>query len=321
MKRNVVTGGAGFIGSHIVDALLARGEKVLVVDDFSSGSEKNLEQARGAASDRLLVHKLDICSPEIEKVFADYKPEVVFHHAAQMNVRKSVSDPAFDADKNVVGTVNILESARKAGCREVYFSSTGGAIYGEQDNFPADETHACKPECPYGVSKHSAELYLEYYARYYKMRCVALRYANVYGPRQNPKGEAGVVAIFCERLFGNQPFRVNGDGKQTRDFVYVADVVDANLAASGVDSSGYYIYNVGQGIEISVLDIVEELKSLWPECKPKGAADLIYDHGPAMPGEQQRSVISAKKLSTEFDWQAKTDFKKGLKRTLLSYIA
>lgn len=320
MKKNVVTGGAGFIGSHIVDALLARGEQVLVIDDFSSGSEKNLKRALEAASDRLFVHKLDICSSEIEKIFADYKPDAIFHHAAQMNVRKSVSEPAFDADKNVVGTVNVLESARKAGCNQVYFSSTGGAIYGEQGSFPASEDHPCKPECPYGVSKHGAELYLEYYARYYKMRCVALRYANVYGPRQNPKGEAGVVAIFCERLFDSLPFRVNGDGKQTRDFVYVADVVNANLAASTKATSGFYIYNVGQGKEISVLDIVNDLRSLWPECRPEGAADLVYDHGPAMPGEQMRSVISAEKLRLEFGWHADVEFKEGLKKTLLSYL-
>lgn len=319
MKRTVVTGGAGFIGSHIVDALIEQGDQVLVVDNFSTGSEENLEHSLNLASDRVFVHKLDICSPDIEKIFADYKPEVVFHHAAQMNVRKSVEDPVYDADKNVVGTVNVLESARKSGCHQLIFSSTGGAIYGEQDSFPADESHACRPECPYGVSKHGAELYLEYYARYYGMRTVALRYANVYGPRQNPKGEAGVVAIFCERLFDNKEFRVNGTGEQTRDFVYVDDVVKGNLAVSQRDDKGYYIYNIGRGIEVSVLDIVNELKRLWPEVKPEGAADLVFDHGPAMPGEQMRSVITSKKLASEFSWSASTDFNQGLKSTLNSY--
>ena len=319
MKKFVVSGGAGFIGSHLVDALISSGAEVIVIDNFSTGSEENLQSSLDAASDRLFVHNLDICSEEIEKLFADFKPDAVFHLAGQMNVRNSVADPVYDADKNVVGTVNVLESARRAGCKQVVFASTGGAIYGEQSQFPADEEHQCKAESPYGISKRGAELYLEYYARYYDMRCVSLRYANVYGPRQNPKGEAGVIAIFSEKLFADEKLRVNGDGKQTRDYIYVGNVVSANLAVSQDSKSGFYIYNVGRGEEISVLDIVENLQDLWPEHKPELGQELSYEHGPTLPGEQMRSVIDSSKLSKEFSWNPDVDFKEGLAKTLLSY--
>jgi len=221
----LVTGGAGFIGSHVCDMFLSKGHDVLVVDDLSSGRLENLDP-------RVRFFKHDIRSPEAATLIRDEKPEAIAHLAAQMDVRRSVADPRFDADVNIGGFLNLLEAATKAGTKRVIFSSTGGAIYGEQDTFPATESHPNRPCSPYGVSKASGELYLNYYRQEHKLSYAALRYANVYGPRQNPHGEAGVVAIFCDRLLKGQTCTIYGDGGQTRDFVYVGDVAPSMICPS-----------------------------------------------------------------------------------------
>jgi len=319
-KKAVVTGGAGFIGSNIMDALLERGYEVLVVDDFSSGREDNLVWANENHAGKFEILKKDICDSSLAEDFKKFGPEIVFHTAAQIDVRKSVSDPGFDAQKNVEGTVNILGAAKEAGAGKFVFSSTGGAIYGEQDSFPADESHATKPESPYGVGKRAAELYMEYYARKQGMTCVSLRYSNVFGPRQNPHGEAGVVAIFTDRLLKGEELRVNGDGKQTRDFVFVKDVVAANLHASEIDEPGsFHIFNVGRGVERTVLDIVTVLEKIWPEYG--NGNELKVNNGPALPGEQMRSVIDASKLKKRFSWSADTDLEAGLVETIKSFVS
>ena len=205
MKRALVTGGAGFIGSHIVDALLDHGAEVLVVDNLSTGSEKNIASARERYAGRFELRVLDIRSDQAASAITDFKPETIFHLAAQISVRRSVAEPVYDSTVNVAGTVNMLESARIAGTKTFVFASTGGAIYGEQEQFPADERHRTEPECPYGVGKRSAELFMEYFSRSSGIGATALRFANVYGPRQNSKGEAGVVAIFSERLIAGKP--------------------------------------------------------------------------------------------------------------------
>jgi UDP-glucose 4-epimerase len=239
----LVTGGAGFIGSHLVDRLIQEGHEVVVVDNLSTGKRRNLNRAA-----RLV--KLDIQSWRLERVFRNERPHMVMHLAAQMDVRKSVEDPMFDAQVNVLGTLNVLQQSIKHGVRKVVFSSSGGAIYGEQEVYPAPESHVTRPLSPYGVSKLCGEQYLSYYQRVNGLQIVSLRYANVYGPRQDPEGEAGVVAIFIQKLLNNEQAIVNGNGRQTRDFVYVEDVVEANLAAMGQDIQG--TYNVGTGEETSV---------------------------------------------------------------------
>jgi len=275
------------------------------------------------AESRLKVYELDICSEDAHEVVQEAKPQRLFQTAGQINVRRSVSEPAFDAQLNVVGTVKMLEAARQAGVSTFVFSSTGGAIYGEQEQFPAAEDHPCHPECQYGVGKRSAELYLEYYARAYGLTTVALRYANVFGPRQNPKGEAGVVAIFTDRLVAGEELVVNGDGKQTRDFVYVSDVANANIRASTITDSGkHLIYNVGRGVETSVLDIVAALRSAWTETTLAGeetAPFVDVRHGPALEGEQQRSVVDTTRLQSDLEWRAEVNLKQGLRTTVESF--
>lgn len=307
--RALVTGGAGFIGSNLVDALLARGAEVLVIDDFSTGREDNLTTAKKVGDKRLTVLRLDICSPDAHKAVQDFKPETVFHQAAQMNVRKSVAEPLFDADKNVLGTINMLDAARLAGVKTFMFASTGGAIYGEQETFPATESHRVRPESPYGVSKRCGELYMEYFSRTYGFRAVAMRYANVYGPRQHPKGEAGVVAIFSMRIRDGETLRVNGDGKQTRDFVFIGDVVNANMLALEKAPTGFSFFNVGTGIETDILQLV----AAFP-----GGDKIKVEHGPGLAGEQMRSVIDYSKATRELGWKPQVKLAEGLRETLKS---
>lgn len=319
--RILVTGGAGFIGSHIVDGLLEKEHQVLVLDNFSSGLRSNLEQAFASFSAKIEVCEADICSEEAANAIKNYKPDAVIHHAAQINVRSSVSDPAFDAEKNVVGTVKILSASASAGCRKVLFASTGGAIYGEQDVFPAPEGHPVRPESPYGVSKRAAELYLDYFARKCGIGVVVLRYSNVFGPRQNPKGEAGVVAIFCRQLLEGKPLVINGDGGQTRDFVFVKDVVAANLLALDATEEGALrMFNVGVSTETSVNQLAESLKDVWEEYS-SNQADLTTGveilHREAAQGEQRRSVIDVSFIRRELGWSPKVDLRAGLKQTLL----
>ncbi|MGI5864220.1 MAG: NAD-dependent epimerase/dehydratase family protein [Myxococcales bacterium] len=295
----LVTGGAGFIGSHVCDKFLAQGFEVLAVDDLSSGRRENLDP-------RVRLHVLDIRSPEAAKLILDEKPEAIAHLAAQMDVRRSVADPRFDADVNIGGFINILEAAVKAGTKRVIFSSTGGAIYGEQDVFPAPESHPQRPCSPYGVSKAAGELYLNYYRQQYGLSYTALRYANVYGPRQNPHGEAGVVAIFCSRLLEGKDCQIFGEGKQTRDFVYVDDVARANLLAMQSDFVG--AVNIGTGIETDVNTLYDMLVAVPGLDKPAV-------HAPAKPGEQMRSCIDPSLAGKLFGWKPEVELARGLEMT------
>jgi UDP-glucose 4-epimerase len=296
----LVTGGAGFIGSHLVDRLVQEGHEVVVVDNLSTGKRRNLNRAAR-------FFKLDIQSWRLERVFRNERPNIVMHLAAQMNVRKSVEDPVFDAQVNVLGTLNVLQQAIKHGVRKVVFSSSGGAIYGEQEIYPAPESHITRPLSPYGISKLCGEQYLSYYQRVSGLQVVSLRYANVYGPRQDPDGEAGVVAIFIQKLLNNEQAIVNGNGRQTRDFVYVEDIVEANLAVMGQETQG--TYNVGTGEETSINDLLRIIVNRTNStCKEV--------HGPAKTGEQVRSVIDSCKLRQELSWEPRTELSEGLKRTV-----
>lgn len=296
----LVTGGAGFIGSHIVDRLVLEGHEVIVVDNLSTGRRRNLNRAAR-------FYKTDIQGWRLERVFRNERPNIVMHLAAQMDVRKSVEDPIFDAQVNVLGMLNVLQQAVKHGARKVIFSSSGGAIYGEQEVFPAPETHVTQPLSPYGLSKLCGEHYLSYYQRVGGIQVVTLRYANVYGPRQDPYGEAGVVAIFIQKLLNNEQAIINGNGRQTRDFVFVDDVVEANLAVMGQETQG--TYNVGTGIETSINDLFRILvEQIGSKCKEL--------HGPAKKGEQARSVIDPTKLRQELSWEPRVELSDGLKRTV-----
>jgi UDP-glucose 4-epimerase len=294
-----VTGGAGFIASHIVDAYVQHGHDVIVVDDLSSGNTKNINPKAEFV-------RLDIRDKKLDDIFKAGHIDVVNHHAAQMDVRKSVADPQFDASVNVLGGLNVFECALRHGVRKIIFSSTGGAIYGEQDYFPADELHPLRPLSPYGITKLCTEKYLFYYKAVHGIDHVVLRYANVYGPRQNPHGEAGVVAIFANKMIlGEQPV-INGDGKQTRDYTFVGDVVRANVAALSYDGSN--IFNVGTGIEHDVNYLFDNLRI---HLNPS----LVEKHGPAKLGEQQRSVISFAKIQKELHWSPSVLLSDGLKTT------
>lgn len=296
----LVTGGAGFIGSHLVDRLVQEGHEVIIVDNLVTGKRRNINRAAR-------FYKLDIQSWRLERVFRNERPNVVMHLAAQMDVRKSVEDPMFDAQVNILGTLNVLQQAVKNGVRKVVFSSSGGAIYGEQEIYPAPESHVTRPLSPYGLSKLCGEQYLSYYQRSSGLQVVSLRYANVYGPRQDPEGEAGVVAIFIQKMLNNEQAVINGNGRQTRDFVFVEDVVEANLAVMGQETQG--TYNVGTGVETSVNDLFRILiQHTGSTCKEV--------HGPAKKGEQARSVIDNTRMRHELSWEPKADLSEGLKKTV-----
>jgi UDP-glucose 4-epimerase len=303
--KALVTGGAGFIGSNLVDALLARGDEVTVIDDLSTGRRRNLERAivNGAS-----LEAVDIRYAEaVGNVVADAQPEVIFHLAAQIDVRKSVADPAADARINVEGTANMLAAAQAHGVRRFVNTSTGGAIYGEGRQIPAPEDHPSAPEAPYGLSKWCAEQYCEIFTRLHGLSTVSLRYGNVYGPRQDPLGEAGVIAIFCGKVLDGSTAIIFGDGLQTRDYVFVDDVVEANLRAAETDTTGPV--NIGLGQQKSVLDIVEVLK----QHAPNG---FEPEHAPARSGEVQHIALDASRAREELGWEAKVELDEGLKRTL-----
>jgi len=300
--RIMVTGGAGFIGSHTVDALVASGAgEVSVLDDLSTGK-------RSQANAKATLYQTDLRdAAAVAAVVEQARPELIFHLAAQMDVRRSVADPAFDAQVNLVGFLNLMESARRHGLKRVVFSSTGGAIYGEQDEFPCSEEHPKRPVSPYGVAKLATEAYLFFYKVEYGINYLALRFGNVYGPRQDPHGEAGVVAIFCGRILDGKPVTIYGDGTQTRDYVYVGDVVRAVVAASKSNASGIAL-NIGTGIETNVNDLYSTLASI---------ADFPTqaEHAAERPGEQKRSVISPARAADELGWRPEMKLADGLEET------
>ncbi|MCD6098127.1 SDR family oxidoreductase [bacterium] len=296
----LVTGGAGFIGSHIVDRLIRAGHSVAVVDDLSTGKEENINsEAR--------FYKLSILSEKLEAVFEMERPDIVNHHAAQINLRRSIKDPFNDIETNIKGTVNILENCKRYNVKRLIFASTGGALYGEQEYLPADEKHPISPLSPYGIDKLTAEKYLAYYAELFGIEYVALRYSNVYGPRQNPEGEAGVISIFIERMLRGADVFINGDGTQTRDFVFVGDVVEANILAM---SRGKNIsLNIGTGKETSVNTVFKKLSELTRYKKEPRYA-------PPIPGEVTRSCLDSGAARRILGWSPKSSFDQGLAQTV-----
>jgi UDP-glucose 4-epimerase len=306
--KALVTGGAGFIGSNLADALVERGDDVTIVDDLSTGKRENL--ADGPAADAELV-EADIRDPAaMRDLFERVRPEVVFHLAAQIDVRKSTADPGWDASINVVGTINLLQAALGAGVDRFVNASTGGAIYGEGKILPAPEDHPQAPEAPYGQSKFCAEGYCELYSRMHGLSTVSLRFGNVYGPRQDPLGEAGVIAIFCGKLLeGGRP-TVFGTGEQTRDYVYVGDVVRANLAAAGSHATG--AFNVGLGIQTSVIQLIDALREI------SGSDGFEPELAPPRLGEIQHIAIDPTRAREELGWDPQITLRDGLERTLAS---
>jgi len=301
--RIVVTGGAGFIASHVVDAYLERGHEVHIFDDFSTGQRSNLDS-------KAELHEVDIADPRAARSIERIKPDALSHHAAQMDVRHSVADPGFDARVNIIGFINLLEACKNSGVKKVVFASSGGAVYGEQDTFPAAEDHVTRPASPYGVSKRAGELYLSYYQQAFGLPYVALRYGNVYGPRQSAKGEAGVVAIFLALLLTGKTPVINGDGEQTRDYVYVGDVVSANVAA--LDSSFVGAVNIGTGVETDVVTIFQHLRRAV-------GSDIEAVHGPAKTGEQRRSCLDPRRAARVLGWRPRMALADGLRRTAEFY--
>jgi UDP-glucose 4-epimerase len=307
--RALVTGGAGFIGSHLVDALLDRGDEVAVVDDLSTGKRENLNGALARGAE---LHQVDIRDlARLREAFAAGRPDIVFHLAAQIDVRKSIEDPAWDAGINVVGTINVLEASREAGVRRVVNTSTGGAMYGEVDEMPTPESVLPRPMSAYGQSKFCAEAYCGWYERLYGLSSVTLRYGNVYGPRQDPHGEAGVIAIFCGKLLAGERPKIFGDGRQTRDYVYVGDIVEANLAAAA-HPEAHGSYNTGTGVESSVLEVVAALR----EAAGVGEDAFEPEFAPARPGELQRSWLDVTRARADLGFSAETDLVAGLRPTL-----
>lgn len=296
----VVTGGAGFIGSHVCDAFVQKGHEVYALDNLSSGKRENLDP-------KVKLVVADIRSPEAAELISDVKPDALCHLAAQMDVRKSVEDPRFDAEANILGMLNLLEAAQKAKVKKVIFSSTGGAIYGEQDVFPAPESHATRPISPYGVSKAAGELYLGYYFAQYQLPYVALRYANVYGPRQNPHGEAGVVAVFSQRLVAGKPCTIFGDGRQTRDFVFGPDVARANYLAFEKDYVG--AVNIGTGTET-------DINQLYAHLAKAAGVSAPATHAEGKPGEQKRSCITPALAEKVLGWKPSVNLADGLEKTV-----
>ena len=299
--RILVTGGAGFIASQIVDQYLTLGHQVSILDNLSTGRRMNLNP-------RAMFHEVDLRDAvKVKEIFERERFDVVNHHAAQMDVRKSVDDPVYDASVNILGMLTLLENCAKTNVKRVIFASSGGAIYGEQDYFPADELHPTRPISPYGVAKLTTEQYLFYYKAVYGIDSVALRYANIYGPRQNPEGEAGVVAIFTTKLLAGQQPVINGDGKQTRDYVFVGDVVRANVLA--LQCEGSHVFNIGTGIETDV-------NQLFHHLRRSTNATAAEKHGEAKKGEQMRSVLTAAKIHNYLGWKPTVTIEEGLQRTV-----
>ncbi|MCU1370482.1 MAG: Nucleoside-diphosphate-sugar epimerase [Ilumatobacteraceae bacterium] len=302
--RALVTGGAGFIGSTLVDRLLAEGHEVDVVDDLSSGSMANLADARGNGDHKFQFHRMDIRDASLSELIERRRPEVVFHLAAQIDVRVSVTDPAHDAMINIIGSLNVLEGARRAGTRKVVFASSGGTLYGvvPDEDLPANESLPQRPVSPYGISKKAVGDYLYAYRELYQLEFTALALANVYGPRQDPHGEAGVVAIFAGRLLADEPCTVFGDGSQTRDYVFVDDVVDAFVRAA--DKGNGLIINIGTGVETSVNDLYATMARV-------AGVDRAATLAEARPGEIARSALDASRAEMQLGWKPWTDLAAG----------
>jgi UDP-glucose 4-epimerase len=314
--KALVTGGSGFIGSHLVDALLDRGDEAVAIDNLSTGRRDNLDRAieRGAVLKVEDIRDAEVASATV----AEAKPDVIFHLAAQMDVRVSTARPTYDAGINVIGTINMLEAAREAGVARFVFASTGGAIYGEAKELPTPEDLEIHPEAPYGQAKFSAEGYCDLYRRLHSLSTISLRFGNIYGPRQDPFGEAGVIAIFCGKLLeGGRP-AVFGDGRQTRDYVYVSEVVDAALRAAESDVHGPY--NVGRGVETSVLDLIEALEGLGREAGLlSDGAGFEPEMAPARAGEVLRSALDPTRAREVLGFEAKVGVTDGLRVTLDSF--
>jgi len=299
-KIILITGGAGFIGSHLVDSLIERRNKIIVIDNLSTGRKENLNP-------KAIFYNSDICDNSLSEIFDKEKPEIIFHLAAQISVRKSVDSPLNDAKSNILGSVNVFENAKKYKVQKIIFTSTGGVMYGNADIIPTPETYSARPLCPYGICKLSAEHYLDYYHKIFGLRYMALRLANVYGPRQDKNGEAGVVAIFCGKMLAHQNCVINGDGKQTRDYIYIKDVVAALESAIKTEKTG--VYNIGTGIETDVNTIHSKIAELTnSNIKP------IY--GPEKSGDHRRGSLDASKARAELDWKPRYAIENGLSETV-----
>jgi UDP-glucose 4-epimerase len=302
MAKILVTGGAGFIGSNVVDRFIELGHQVIIVDDLSTGFKKNLNP-------KARFYQIDIRSKDVEKIFKKEKPEVLCHHAAQVDLRRSLLDPITDAEINILGSLNLLYLCLKYKVKKVIFASTAG-VYGEQHYFPADENHPQRPVSPYGMAKLVIERYLAFYKERYGIDYVTLRYSNVFGPRQRPKGEAGVVAVFCERLLNQKKAVINGDGKQTRDFVYVSDVVESNVLALDYPESD--IFNIATGKET-------DINSLFRLIKNEASSSQKEIHGPAVEEEQKRSCLDISKAKKLLRWEPEYSLEEGIKKTINFY--
>src|SRR3989344_1590592 len=295
----LITGGAGFIASQLVDRLIKEGYDVAIIDNLSTGKKENVNPKAD-------FYHIDILDPKISEVFERVKPDIVFHYAAQIDVRKSVEDPAQSAKTNILGSLNILENCKNHNVKKVVFASSGGAIYGEANTIPTAEDYVPRPVSPYGIEKLVFEHYLYFYKNQYNVDYLILRFANVYGPRQNSKGEAGVIAIFCDKMIHGQKIIINGDGKQTRDFVFVDDVINANMLGVVKNKSG--VFNIGTGIETDINGIFRKLVGLFN-------FNILEKHKPAAPGEQKRSCLDITKTVAELGWQPDFDLENGLAKT------
>jgi len=303
--RILITGGAGFIGSHLADRLIKNGDKVILIDNLSTGKKENINP-------KAKFYKIDIQSPKISNILKKEKPEILFHLAAQIDVRKSVEDPIKDAKINILGSLNVIknfykESLKNTKKSKIIFSSTGGAIYGDAKIIPTPETYPEFPLSPYGVCKLTIEKYLNYYWKVFNIPYVALRYANVYGPRQNSKGESGVVSIFIDKLFSGENPIINGSGKQTRDFVFIEDIIEANILAMKKNKVG--VYNIGTGKETDINTIFQKLKKITN-------SNLKAVHCLEKKGEQKRSCLDYKKAQKELSWKPKYNLDEGLIKTV-----
>jgi len=296
----LITGGAGFIGSNVADGLLDKNYDVVIVDDLSNGKEENIPE-------KAKFYKCDIRDKKIYDIFQAEKPDIVIHNAAQLSVRVSVENPLMDADINIMGGLNVINACNETKIKKIIFASSGGTVYGEQEYFPADENHPKNPVCPYGVAKLATENYLYYFYKTFGLKYISLRYANIYGPRQDPYGEAGVVAIFCRRILEGKNPIINGDGLQTRDYVYVGDAVDANIKA--IESTFVGPVNIGTCKETSVIELFKLLKQI------SGKDDIEKVHGPAKEGEQRRSQLSYRLAREVLGWHPEVSIEKGLRLT------